>query len=289
MKKTVLAILVIVFATAINAVGEGTTGAQFLGIGIGARACAMGKAYGALADDPSGIYWNPAGLSKIGSKQVMISQNFWLVDMTQQYLAGVLPRQIGTFGLSIQYSSSGSIPKIEDYIKVGDYSAYDAAVNLAFANKYHNSLNYGIGVKYIMQKIDTESASTFALDLGVIYEFNKYPGLNLALALQNIGPGIKFIEETDKLPTNIKLASSYAQKQYTLCLELDKETDSDIMFGLGGEYIIKEVLALRGGYNTAHSISLGFGITWRQFDLNYCFAPNKDLDASHRFTLQARL
>jgi len=140
-----------------------------------------------------------------------------------------------------------------------------------------------------MQKIDTENASTFAFDLGVIYDFTNYPGLNLAFALQNVGPGVKFIEETDKLPTNVKLASAYAQKQYTLCLELDKEVDSDIMFGLGGEYIIKEVLALRGGYNTTHSISLGFGVTWNQFDLSYCFAPNKDLDASHRFTLQARL
>jgi len=35
------------------------------GIGIGTRAIGMGGAFVALADDPSAIWWNPAGLSKV--------------------------------------------------------------------------------------------------------------------------------------------------------------------------------------------------------------------------------
>ena len=42
---------------------SGTTAAQFLKIGIGPRAIAMGSAFTATANDLTAIYWNPAGLS----------------------------------------------------------------------------------------------------------------------------------------------------------------------------------------------------------------------------------
>ncbi|MBL7191314.1 hypothetical protein ISS30_06425 [bacterium] len=37
---------------------------EFLEIGLGGRACSMGGAFCALADDGSGFYWNPAGYSR---------------------------------------------------------------------------------------------------------------------------------------------------------------------------------------------------------------------------------
>jgi len=43
--------------------GVGTNAAAFLEIGVGARAMAMGGAYGAVANDASALYWNPAGIA----------------------------------------------------------------------------------------------------------------------------------------------------------------------------------------------------------------------------------
>ncbi|MDA0378244.1 MAG: hypothetical protein O2899_02035, partial [Bacteroidetes bacterium] len=43
----------------------GTTAAQFLKLGVGARAVAMGGSFVAESSDLSALYWNPAGLSKI--------------------------------------------------------------------------------------------------------------------------------------------------------------------------------------------------------------------------------
>ena len=40
----------------------GTTAASFLDIGIGARSLSMGGAFVAVADDPTALYWNPAGM-----------------------------------------------------------------------------------------------------------------------------------------------------------------------------------------------------------------------------------
>ena len=43
----------------------GTAGAQFLKIGPGARVDSLGGAFGALANDVTSIYWNPAGISQL--------------------------------------------------------------------------------------------------------------------------------------------------------------------------------------------------------------------------------
>ena len=44
----------------------GTSAGNFLKIGVGARAVGMGEAFVAVANDPSTIYWNPAGVASTG-------------------------------------------------------------------------------------------------------------------------------------------------------------------------------------------------------------------------------
>lgn len=44
-----------------NVSKRGTVAAPFLTISQGARATSMGSAFVAIADDPSAIFWNPAG------------------------------------------------------------------------------------------------------------------------------------------------------------------------------------------------------------------------------------
>ena len=47
----------------------GTFGAQFLKIGVSARATGMGSAYTAVADNAEGVYWNPAGIVSVRDNQ----------------------------------------------------------------------------------------------------------------------------------------------------------------------------------------------------------------------------
>src|SRR5579864_5665137 len=44
---------------------KGTTTANFLKLGVGARAEAMGEAYTAVADDATALHWNPAGITRV--------------------------------------------------------------------------------------------------------------------------------------------------------------------------------------------------------------------------------
>ena len=66
MKFHLTKIVIIVFCFPLmsqNVSKTGTTAAQFLKIGIGARALGMGGAYSAVSNDVTALYWNPAGLS----------------------------------------------------------------------------------------------------------------------------------------------------------------------------------------------------------------------------------
>lgn len=51
-----------------NVSKRGTVAAPFLTISQGARATAMGSAFVAIADDPSAVYWNPAGIARLDQK-----------------------------------------------------------------------------------------------------------------------------------------------------------------------------------------------------------------------------
>ena len=62
----------------------GTTAAQFLKIGVGPRAIGMGGAYTALADDINAMYWNPAGLSRMNSKEAFFNHVDWIMDVKME-------------------------------------------------------------------------------------------------------------------------------------------------------------------------------------------------------------
>src|SRR5687768_8481233 len=55
----------------------GTTSAEFLKIGVGARAIGMGETQAALANDAFASYWNPAGLGSIKIPEVSVMYNRW--------------------------------------------------------------------------------------------------------------------------------------------------------------------------------------------------------------------
>src|SRR5437762_2619295 len=53
----------------------GTFDGQFLKIAVGARATGMGGAFVAVADDPSAVFWNAAGVARIDADKSMLEFN----------------------------------------------------------------------------------------------------------------------------------------------------------------------------------------------------------------------
>ena len=178
----------------------GTAGAQFLKIGPGARVDSLGGAFGALANDVTSIYWNPAGLSQLEKTSFSDTHTVWLADIRYNYLAFATPiEKVGTLGASITFLN---VPDMEiTTLAKPDgtglwFSAWDAAVSLAYARQLYQkesgtSLSFGINAKYIHQQIHRESANGVAVDVGTLYHTG-WRSLRIGMAFSNFGPEMHF-------------------------------------------------------------------------------------------------
>src|SRR5262245_36547229 len=72
----------------------GTAAGQFLRLPVDARAVAMGQAFGALAEDATAAYWNPAGLGALRDYHVTLSHNVYLEGTFYDYVAYAQPVEL---------------------------------------------------------------------------------------------------------------------------------------------------------------------------------------------------
>src|ERR1700722_16563284 len=76
----------------------GYTSANFLKLGMGARAIGMANSFTAVADDSTAIYWNPAGLDQAWGTQLSLTHS--------EYLQGV---KIDFLSLSQSWGDDGAL------------------------------------------------------------------------------------------------------------------------------------------------------------------------------------
>ena len=175
---------------------SGTTAAQFLKIQVGARAIGMGGSYVALANDVSSIYWNPAGLTKVGPHgAISFAYSDWLADTKLNFAAAVINAgKAGAFGLSFT-SLSMTDMKVRDEIYpegTGEYfSAGDIAMGISFAYQITDRFSIGCTGKYIRQQIWHMTASTIAIDLGLLFRTD-FDWLVLGMSISNFGPKLQY-------------------------------------------------------------------------------------------------
>ena len=196
-----LFIVVFLCSTPVQATTNvGTAGAQFLKIGPGARVDSLGGAFGALANDVTTIYWNPAGLSQIKELSFSDTHTIWLADIRYNYLAFATPiEQVGTLGASVTFLN---VPDTEiTTLAKPDgtglwFSAWDAAVSVAYSRQLYEKesgvkLSFGVNAKYIHQQIHRERATGMAIDVGTLYHTG-WRSLRIGMCFSNFGPEMRF-------------------------------------------------------------------------------------------------
>src|SRR5580698_10356005 len=87
----------------------GTTAAEVLNVGVGARAIGMGEAYTAQADDVSSLYWNPAGLALMPERQASFMYDQGYKGLNYSNGAIGIPLENGALGASLSYLGFGPI------------------------------------------------------------------------------------------------------------------------------------------------------------------------------------
>jgi hypothetical protein len=168
----------------------GTTAAPFLGIAVGPRATAMGGAFVATSDDATSLYWNPGGISRSGKTQFVACHTSWLVGSSFNWF-GIALSLDGTnsIGLSLTQLNYGEedVTRVDMPEGTGEkWDALDLAIAVSYARNLTDRFSIGGSAKYISQRIWHESASAFALDVGVLY-ITPFNDLRLGMSLCNFG------------------------------------------------------------------------------------------------------
>ncbi|MBD3349353.1 MAG: PorV/PorQ family protein [Candidatus Eisenbacteria bacterium] len=278
--------LPLILLAAVCCSAQGTSGSQFLGIGIGARAMGMGGATVSLNDDGTALFWNPAGLTQVRGHRFSVSHIEWLADATYQSAGYAMPfGDEGALGFSIEQGSVEWDNTGEGMFDAGDFSAA-----VGYGRRLRPNLGVGGGLRYISSTLGDDSARSYGVDLGVAYRLS--PDLLLGAAVRNVGPGLTFRDEGDPLPTTLAVGGAYRWNDITVALDLEKQNDLDTAARMGAEYSPFDVLALRGGYvsgseSALGSLTAGLGLRWdASWAFDYAYRSS-ELGGTHQVSLSA--
>ena len=229
-KTFILLLSIAIFLPVTALAGPGRTGAQILNLGGGARARALGDAFSAMSGDVTTSLWNPSGLadmpqSKLRSGKEAAQASMFYTDYSAPFgeageglyytfISGAMPLgEVGTVGATLQMQGQGTIAVTTDSPDVlrEESLGTNFALTFSYADRITDALSAGINGKMIRMVLGRESGSSYAVDLGMQYllPFELIP-TTVGAAIQNVGPGISFIDENqaDPLPRFLRVGTS---------------------------------------------------------------------------------
>ncbi len=316
MKRSLLVLFLLAVFTAPALAQDGGYAGAELRMGLGARAVAMGEAFGAVADDGSASFFNPAGAAWIEKRLFSASYRVLEFDRRQGYLSLIIPvRKEAGIGFFWVHSSIGDIVGRDDIGQpTGELKDHQNLFGLNFARRFTKRFSLGVNIKYLQKVVAGVSAFSLAFDFGTQYQFKNFQmgnttiplaGLKVGAAVENIFARLSFNSTdyygqfgspgnstTDTVPLNFRFGSSYLfREQVLVSLEVEKNAQQKAFFHAGGEYTFRKILALRTGYSHGQ-VSFGAGIRQpvspkQALRLDYAFKASPISErGDHLFSLQ---
>lgn len=282
----------------------GTSGAQFLKLGAGARAEGMGEAYTAVADGSDSVYWNPAGLARMKGRQALFMHSALPADINYEFASfGASLGQGRAVGAAVQYVSQPGIDQTDSsgFATGSTFRPSDLSAALAGAFTLPDDLGVftrgqlGASVKYVRTTI-TKSVYTAAADLGFTSEPFDVLGrtVRVSYAAQNLGGTLKYRLHADSLPTTLRLGTSWILLPgWTLAGDFDQPLDNRPYLAFGTEYASEvspgTTVAGRLGVNTRamgdaggmSGFTMGLGGKFGALSADYALAPLGTLGLTH--------
>jgi len=303
-KILIITILICTAGFGQNISKSGSTAAQFLKIGVGTRAIGMGGAFSATYADLSSIYWNPAGIAGIYSREVQFNHVDWIMDVNYDFASFAMKTgDIGTLGAFVSVLSMGEMPvrTNEQPEGTGEYfNAGGLQIGLSYARELTDNFSIGFNAKYVREHIWNMSATGFALDIGTLYKINILNEFRLGASISNFGTKMRLdgrdvlkviqvggsqgnlintkieLDEYDMpLFFRVGIAADVVKEQdhlLTVALDAVHPNDNSEAINSGLEYSWNNIVFLRAGYkslfeqNGEQGLTLGAGINYKIFD-----------------------
>jgi len=303
----VLALGMLVLMIPSNAVAQakvGTTGTQFLELGVSARAMGMGEAFAAVVDDISAVYYNPAALTSLLGKEVMFTYINMPADVQYGFVGIGIPLESigGVLGIGAYHLSSGEM--IERTYEQGaiegtgrTFGWNDIAVGLSYGRYLTDRFSIGLTLRYIGEFVHDYSASGWSADVGTSYDAG-YRGFRIAMAITNFGPDLRFIEKEFPLPINFKFGGAINLVEeidhlVTFSAEGSHPSDNLEKYNAGMEYVFKDRFILRSGgrfnydadgFTAGGGVRVPFGEEG-ELSFDYAYQDFGVLTEVHRFSM----
>ena len=295
--------------------GDGrTSGFEFLRTDFSPRTAAMSRSFQTIRGDIGTVFTNPAGMIFSESQQFAFYYSNYLLDINGGLAGYARPIQgLGVMTIAVVYFDYGTMDATNEFAeKTGTFSAYDLALSAGLSNHLGGNFSYGINLKYAFSKLENYNASAIAADFGLLYNVPFDQNMYLGVTLLNVGTNFEtYAGSKEPLPLSLNVGISktlaHLPLEWAISLKDLNEPRDDFWdyfkeFSIGGEFRISEALRLRLGYNNGLNhdlkanntqrfggLSLGLGIKWAKYRLDYSYSNYGTLGSIHRIGIKGSL
>ncbi|MFZ1282143.1 MAG: type IX secretion system membrane protein PorP/SprF [Ignavibacteriaceae bacterium] len=237
----------------------------------GAKQISLSNSDVALSNDVFSLFNNPSGLSQMNWREIGVYYSpapFGLSELANGYVAYHEPTDIGSFAI-------GGMSYGFDLYRESKFA-------LGYSYNFQNKFFVGLAINYqtvSIQNYGNDGALFFNLG-GLAYITNLF---RIGFSVQNINRAT-FGNEDDQIPMILNTGLSYdVVDELTLNFALEKDIKYKTSFQFGVNYDIIENISLRSGFsNEPSKYSVGIGINYLMFSLDYALFTHNDLGLTHQ-------
>lgn len=272
--------------------------------GVGARQIGLGGAVVAYPQDPTTIFWNPAGLEYLQQKSFSMYYATYLAGAYFNFAGYVHPTlNMGTFGLGVSRIAIGDLIERppENYTETGRFSFEQSEFYLSYGKIIRNFISVGVNIKFERFVMYDSSDVGFGGDLSLMYlpEVDNFLLRDIRLGFTVVNaysPRLNPGDATDYIPQRLlfgfakPLIFGDGQKPLVWLFSIDRGENEGLKVRTGLEYSYQNLGMLRIGYNADDKLSFGAGASYGQFQFDYTYGSlaNRDFGAGHRISFSVQ-
>ena len=295
-----------------------TCAANWLKIESGVKGISMGGSQVASGSGISGIFYNPASIAFTKSSEVYYSKSYYLAGISHNTLGYVTQISSSDYlGLYLFYLDSGEMEVTTVISPDGTgemFNVLDLSVRFLYGKQLTDRLRIGAALKYFREDIYTAHMQSLAIDLGSNFDTGMY-GFILGMSVSNFGPEVQYEGDaldvtvdddiavvgklskiTNKFPVPLTFRIGLSNDvigggeesvhRLTFSADAINPIDYTVYGGVGFEYSWRDIAFVRGGtrlYHDTAGLSLGGGLKWSMFAVDYAYVNYGVLKETHQF------
>ncbi len=278
-------IIILILLTLLAAAKASSTAGSFMDKPISVKSLSLGGCSATLLDTSAG-YKNPALIKYHNRHAVQAMQGQLFNDIGYVNLSYSNPDFNNyKFGLGFAILNT-AVSGIEETTYdnttgaagiTGKKLGYSAtAYVFSYSQSNMDNIYYGANFKVIQETLADASSYGAGLDIGLLYKFNAQTLFGLS-AINLIKPELKWSTgASDEVNSRISLGGSYQfNEQFQIFTDLENIENRQTYLHFGLEYKPFTAFAFRIGYDK-DKITLGTGLEYKEFSLDYAYIDNKD-------------